>query len=71
MKRMCDLVISLLLMILLLLPFTLIAIAIRVSSIGPILYWSERVGKENQRFYMPKFRTMRIGTPAVANPSSR
>src|SRR5215207_9313700 len=46
---------------------------VRFTSVGPILYWSDRVGKGNQTFKMPKFRTMRVGTPAVeshllANP---
>lgn len=47
-------------------PVTLIAIAVRLTSAGPALYWSNRVGRNNQIFRMPKFRSMRVGTPAVA-----
>lgn len=52
--------------IVLALPIVLIALAIRLSSPGPILYWSDRVGRHNKIFRMPKFRSMQIGTPAVA-----
>lgn len=52
---------------LLLLPLIVItAILVRISSAGPVLYWSDRVGRNNVIFKMPKFRTMRIGTPAMA-----
>jgi len=44
----------------------LVAIAVAVTSRGPVLYWSRRVGKGNALFAMPKFRTMKTGTPAVA-----
>jgi len=47
-------------------PLFIISILIKFSSEGPILYWSNRVGKDNTRFKMPKFRTMKVGTPAVA-----
>jgi O-antigen biosynthesis protein WbqP len=50
----------------LLLPVLLVAIAVRLTSKGPALYWSERVGRNNVIFEMPKFRSMRLGTPAVA-----
>ena len=51
----------------LLLPVTLILAAlVRLTSKGPVLYWSNRVGRENAIFRMPKFRTMKIGTPSVA-----
>jgi O-antigen biosynthesis protein WbqP len=46
--------------------FILITLAIRISSTGPALYWSDRVGRHNQLFKMPKFRSMRIDAPAVA-----
>jgi O-antigen biosynthesis protein WbqP len=49
-----------------LLPMCLVALAIKLSSTGPILYWSQRVGRHNRIFNMPKFRSMRIDTPAVA-----
>jgi O-antigen biosynthesis protein WbqP len=48
------------------LPFLLIALWVRATSPGPVLYWSKRVGRGNVLFRMPKFRSMRIGTPAVA-----
>jgi len=49
-----------------LLPILVIAILVRLTSKGPALYWSDRVGRYNRIFRMPKFRTMRIDTPAVA-----
>ncbi len=51
---------------LLLLPIILVAVAVRLTSKGPALYWSDRVGRNNAIFRMPKFRSMRVGTPAVA-----
>ncbi len=47
-------------------PLCLIALAIKLSSKGKVLYWSDRVGKDNRIFSMPKFRSMRTDTPAVA-----
>jgi len=47
-------------------PILLVAVAVRLTSPGPILYWSDRVGRRNQIFRMPKFRSMRTDTPAVA-----
>ncbi len=47
-------------------PMLLVAILVRVTSKGPALYWSDRVGRNNRAFKMPKFRSMRVGTPAVA-----
>ena len=60
---------------LLLIPTLLVALLVRLTSKGPALYWSDRVGKNNKIFKMPKFRSMRVGTPAVAtdklsNPTS-
>ena len=66
MKRLFDLTASLCAAVLLLLPVTLVALAVRLTSKGPALYWSDRVGKENRIFKMPKFRSMRLGTPPVA-----
>lgn len=43
----------------------IISVAIKLTSRGPILYWSERVGKNNILFKMPKFRTMKVGTPPL------
>jgi O-antigen biosynthesis protein WbqP len=66
MKRLFDLVLGLFAGILLLIPILIVAICVSFTSPGPILYWSDRVGKRNILFKMPKFRTMRVGTPAVA-----
>jgi O-antigen biosynthesis protein WbqP len=66
MKRVFDLSLALLAGVLLLLPALLVAILVRMTSPGPALYWSERVGRYNRTFQMPKFRSMRIDTPAVA-----
>lgn len=66
MKRVFDLLFVLLLVPLLALPILLVVLLARVTSVGPALYWSGRVGRNNRIFKMPKFRSMRIGTPAVA-----
>jgi len=66
MKRLFDLVLGLLAAIVLLLPITVLAVLVRLTSPGPVLYWSDRVGRHNKIFKMPKFRSMRVGTPAVA-----
>jgi len=65
-KRMLDLVLAGAAALLLLVPFLLVALLVRLTSPGPALYWSDRVGRHNRIFKMPKFRTMRVGTPAVA-----
>ena len=65
-KRIFDLVMVLLLSMLLVIPMLLVAILIKVTSKGTVLYWSNRVGRKNNIFRMPKFRTMRLNTPAVA-----
>jgi len=49
-----------------LIPFIMVVILVALTSKGPILYWSDRVGRYNQIFKMPKFRTMRVNTPALA-----
>ncbi|ABE45879.1 sugar transferase [Polaromonas sp. JS666] len=66
MKRLFDLVLALCAAVILLLPLMVVALAVRLTSPGPVLYWSDRVGKGNRIFKMPKFRSMRMGTPAVA-----
>ena len=73
-KQLFDLAMALVAAVFLALPISLVALAVRYSSPGPALYWSDRVGRNNQIFKMPKFRSMRIDTPAVAthlldNPS--
>ncbi len=66
MKRGFDLLLSVLAAGIFLLPLLLVALAVRLSSPGPVLYWSDRVGRNNKIFRMPKFRSMQVGTPAVA-----
>lgn len=66
MKRTFDLILATLAALVLLLPLALLALAVRLTSPGPILYWSDRVGRNNVIFRMPKLRSMRIDTPAVA-----
>lgn len=66
MKRIFDLFLSICLALALLVPLFVIMIIVRLTSKGPALYWSDRVGVDNRIFKMPKFRTMRIDTPAVA-----
>ncbi len=75
MKRTVDLLLAALAVLLLLLPVLLVALLVRLTSKGPVLYWSDRVGRNNKIFKMPKFRSMQLGTPAVAthllsNPDS-
>jgi len=66
MKRIFDLLLGIAILISLVAPMLLIAIAVRLSSKGAALHWSDRVGKNNKIFKMPKFRSMLIDTPAVA-----
>lgn len=66
MKRLFDLAVALVAAVLLALPIVITALAVRLTSPGPALYWSDRVGRHNRIFKMPKFRSMRIDTPAVA-----
>ena len=66
MKRLFDLALGLFAAAVLVLPVLIVAILVRLTSPGPALYWSDRVGRRNAIFKMPKFRSMRIGTPAVA-----
>ena len=66
MKRITDIVLSLMLLVVLAVPLAVIALLVRVTSPGPVIYLSDRVGRHNKIFKMPKFRTMRIDTPAVA-----
>ena len=66
MKNIFDKTVGLLLSILLVIPILLLAVTIKITSKGSVLYWSERVGRENVNFLMPKFRTMRSDTPQLA-----
>ena len=66
MKRLFDIFLGCLAALILFVPVLLVAMAVRLTSKGPALYWSDRVGRNNVIFKMPKFRSMRVGTPAVA-----
>jgi len=66
MKRIFDIVLATIFFMVLLLFLLVIALSVKLTSKGPILYWSDRVGKNNRVFKMPKFRTMYVNTPAVA-----
>jgi O-antigen biosynthesis protein WbqP len=66
MKRLLDIFLSLFLLIVFLIPILLICFIVFITSKGPIIYWSDRIGKDNEIFRMPKFRTMFINTPVVA-----
>ena len=75
MKRISDLLLAALVSCFLGVPVLLVALLVRLTSRGPVLYWSDRVGRNNVIFKMPKFRSMKTGTPAVAthllnNPDS-
>ncbi|HEY7802875.1 MAG TPA: sugar transferase [Orrella sp.] len=65
-KRLFDLLLALAALLLLSLPFFIVAILVKLTSPGPVLYWSQRVGRHNRLFAMPKFRSMRTDTPVVA-----
>lgn len=66
MKRLLDIVLACLLIGIFCVPMLIVALMVVFSSKGPVLYWSDRVGRSNEIFKMPKFRTMRVDTPAVA-----
>lgn len=66
MKRLFDLVMGIAALLVLAVPLALIALAVKLTSPGPVFYWSDRVGIHNTIFRMPKFRSMRIDTPEVA-----
>jgi O-antigen biosynthesis protein WbqP len=74
-KRLFDLSLAISAMVLLLIPIAIVALFVKSTSVGPVLYWSSRVGKNNKIFHMAKFRSMRSETPALAthlldNPST-
>ncbi len=75
MKRLFDFLLVVIVFILLIVPIILAAIAVRITSKGGVLYWSDRIGRNNEIFKMPKFRSMLIDAPSVAthllnNPDS-
>jgi O-antigen biosynthesis protein WbqP len=65
-KRFFDILLSLLLLACFSIPMLIVALLVKLTSKGPVLYWSDRVGRDNTIFKMPKFRSMRTDTPAVA-----
>jgi O-antigen biosynthesis protein WbqP len=66
MKRLFDIMVSLILLTVLCIPMLFIVLLIKLTSSGPVLYWSDRIGNNNVVFRMPKFRTMCVGAPSVA-----
>lgn len=65
-KRVFDIFLALTVLLFALIPLLAVALIVRLTSKGPVVYWSDRVGRKNVIFKMPKFRTMKIDTPAVA-----
>lgn len=65
-KRLMDIVVSAIALTVLGMPMLCVGIAIKLTSKGPVLHWSKRTGREGRIFWMPKFRTMHVGTPEVA-----
>jgi O-antigen biosynthesis protein WbqP len=65
-KRVIDVLLTALALIVFAIPIGLVALAVKLTSPGPVLYWSERIGRDNKTFRMPKFRSMRVDTPVVA-----
>jgi O-antigen biosynthesis protein WbqP len=66
MKRFFDITCASIALMLFAIPLLLVALLVKLTSRGPVLYWSDRVGRDNAIFRMPKLRTMRIDTPALA-----
>ena len=66
MKRIVDLVVGLSALVMLVVPIVMVAILVKLTSKGSVLYWSDRVGRKKKIFRMPKFRTMRLDTPEMA-----
>ena len=66
MKRFFDIVIAIVMLLIFSVPILLLAMIIRLTSHGPAIYWSDRIGRHNNIFRMPKFRTMKTDTPVVA-----
>ena len=66
MKRLVDALFATFLLVLFCIPMLLVAIAVKLTSQGPVIHWSRRIGKNNREFLMPKFRTMRVDAPQLA-----
>lgn len=65
-KRLFDLILAVFALVVLFFPIVLVSVLVSLTSAGPIIYWSDRIGMNNRIFRMPKFRTMQVDTPAVA-----
>jgi len=65
-KRTIDLILLMIALVFLAIPMLIVAIMVKITSPGPIVFWSDRVGQYNRIFRMPKFRTMQVNTPNVA-----
>jgi O-antigen biosynthesis protein WbqP len=65
-KRLLDVILALIASLVMAIPAAFVALGVRLTSPGPVLHWSRRVGKDNVLFNMPKFRSMREGTPPLA-----
>lgn len=65
-KRVFDIVLAVTLLLVFSVPLLVVALAVKLTSKGPALHWSKRIGKDNKLFLMPKFRSMKIETPQVA-----
>lgn len=67
MKRLTDVIVAGMALIILAIPLLMLAVLVKLTSPGPVIFWSDRVGRHNRIFRMPKFRTMRVGTPCAAS----
>lgn len=65
-KRLIDLLLLAIALVFLAIPMLVVALLVKFTSPGPIVFWSDRVGRYNRIFRMPKFRTMQVNTPNVA-----
>lgn len=65
-KRIIDMLLALVATVVFIFPILVVALLVRITSPGPVLYWSDRVGRKNTIFRMPKFRTMQVNSPVVA-----
>ncbi len=66
MKRLFDIVLCFVVLVLVFFPMVVVSLLVKLTSKGSVLYWSDRVGRDNHIFSMPKFRSMKVDTPAVA-----
>ena len=66
MKRVLDTILAVFILLIVIIPIIVIALLVKLTSSGPVLYWSDRVGLNNHLFKIPKFRSMKVGTPEVA-----